>query len=79
LLGLFELIQGDDFAGAVKHLKQAIQLEPENLFYMLSLAQAQRETEGPAAARRTLETLRLPYVESHVRAQAEELLKKMAK
>ena len=79
LLGLFALIQGDDLAGAVKHLKRAIQLEPENLFYLLALAQAQSKTEGPTAARRTLESLRLSYIPPPLRAQAEELIKTLAK
>jgi tetratricopeptide (TPR) repeat protein len=79
LLGLFEFIQRDDLAGAVQHLQRAIQLEPENQGYVLSLAQAQFEKEGLEAARRTLEPLRLPYVEAHVRAAAEELIKEMGK
>ena len=77
LLGVFEFIQRDDLAGAVQHLQRAIQLEPENQGYVISLAQAQLEKEGPETARRTLEPLRLPYVEARVRARAEELIKEM--
>ena len=77
LLGLFEFIQREDLAGAIQHLQRAIQLEPENQGYVISLAQAQFEKEGPEIARRTLEPLRLPYVEAHVRARAEELIKEM--
>ena len=79
LLGVFEFIQRDDLAGAIQHLERAIQLEPENQGYLISLAQAQFEKEGAEIARRTLEPLRLPYVERHVRARAEELIAEMAK
>jgi cytochrome c-type biogenesis protein CcmH/NrfG len=79
LLGIFEFIQRDDLAGAVQHLQRAIQLEPENQGYVISLAQAQLEKEGPETARRTLEPLRLPYVEPRVRARAEEMIKEMGK
>jgi thioredoxin-like negative regulator of GroEL len=79
LLGLFEFIQHDDLAGAVQHLQRAIQLEPENQIYLISLAQAQFEKDGAEAARRTLEPLRLPYVEPEIRARAQELLKEMGK
>jgi tetratricopeptide (TPR) repeat protein len=79
LLGLFEFIQHDDLAGAVQHLQRAIQLEPENQGYLISLAQAQFEKDGAEAARRTLEPLRLPYVEPEIRARAQELLKEMGK
>jgi tetratricopeptide (TPR) repeat protein len=79
LLGIFEFVQRDDLAGAVQHLQRAIQLEPENQGYVISLAQAQLEKEGPEIARRTLEPLRLPYVEPPVRARAEELIKEMGK
>jgi tetratricopeptide (TPR) repeat protein len=79
LLGVFEFIQREDLAGAVQNLQRAIQLEPENQGYVISLAQAQLEKEGPEVARKTLEPLRLAYVERHVRARAEELILEMAK
>ncbi len=75
LLGFFELVQGDDLPAAEKQIARAIQLEPENQSYLLSLAQAQLARKDPAAARRTLEPLRLPYVEPQIRAHAEEMLK----
>ena len=44
---------------------------------MLSLAQAQLRRGNPEPARRTLESLRRPYVNPVVRSDAEELLRKM--
>jgi len=78
LLGFFEMAQGDNLAAAKQHLLRAIQLEPENLSYRLSLAQAQLRSNEPEAARRTLEPLRLPYVEAKLRSHAEEMLKEIA-
>ena len=75
LLGFFEMVQGENLAGAEKHIERAIQLEPENQSYLLTLAQAQLARSDPAAARRTLEPLRLPYVEPQIRAHAEEMIK----
>ena len=57
LLGFFEMVQGEDLSDAQKHIERAIQLEPENLSYLLSLAQVQLARQDPAAARRTLEPL----------------------
>ena len=74
LLGFFEMVQGEDLSGAQKHVERAIQLEPENQSYVLSLAQVQLARRD-AAARRTLKPLCLPYVEPQVRAHAEELIK----
>ena len=75
LLGFFEMVQGEDLSDAQKHIERAIQLEPENQSYLLSLAQVQLARQDPAAARRTLEPLRLPYVEPQIRAHAEEMIK----
>ena len=75
LLGFFEMVQGEDLPAAEKHIQRAIQLEPENQSYLLTLAQAQLASRDPAAARRTLEPLCLPYVEPQVRAHAEEMIK----
>jgi tetratricopeptide (TPR) repeat protein len=75
LLGFFELVQGEDLTTAEKQIARAIQLEPENQSYLLTLAQVQLARSDPAAARRTLEPLRLPYVQPEVRAHAEEMIK----
>ena len=75
LLGFFELVQGEDLPAAEKQIAIAIQLEPENQSYILSLAQVQLARRNPEAARRTLEPLRLRYVEPQVRTQAEEMIK----
>lgn len=77
LLGFFEMVQGDNLAAAEQHLQRAIQLEPENQSYRLSLAQAQLRRKDIEGARRTLEPLRLPYVEAQLRAHAEEMLKEI--
>ncbi len=79
LLGFVEMVQGDNLAAAEQHLQRAIQLEPENQSYRLSLAQAQLKRRDPDAARRTLEPLRLPYVEAQLRAHAEEMLKEISR
>jgi tetratricopeptide (TPR) repeat protein len=73
LLGFFELVQGEDLAAAEKHLARAIQLEPENQGYVLSLAQVQLARNDGESARRTLASLRLPYVDARIRAHAEEI------
>jgi tetratricopeptide (TPR) repeat protein len=75
LLGFFELVQGEDLPAAEKQIARAIQLEPENQSYLLTLAQVQLARRDPAAARRTLEPLRLPYVQPEIRAHAEEMIK----
>ncbi len=72
LLGFFELVQGDDLPDAEQQLQRAIQLEPENQWYLISLAQVQLRSRDLAAARHTLEPLRLPTVESKLRERAEE-------
>jgi len=77
LLGVFELVQGENAAAAEKHLQRAIQLEPENLSYLLTLAQAQMLKNDVATARRTLEVLRRPYVNPGLRLHAGELLQEI--
>ena len=73
LFGFFEMVQGDQLADAGQHLQRAIQLEPENLSYLFSLAQFQYRTRHPDAARQTLEPLLWPNVEPKLRADALEL------
>jgi tetratricopeptide (TPR) repeat protein len=77
LLGFLELMQGDDLASALQHIQRAVQLEPENENYVLSLGQVQWRLDDIAAARRTLEELRRPYVEAPIRAHAAELLREI--
>jgi tetratricopeptide (TPR) repeat protein len=79
LLGFFEMVQGDNLAAAKQHLQRAIQLEPENPAYLLSLAQAQLREGEPDAARHTLGPLLLPNAEAKLRAQAEELLREIGR
>jgi tetratricopeptide (TPR) repeat protein len=41
LLGCVEMVQGEDAAGAQRHMQRAIQLEPENKLYPRTLAEIQ--------------------------------------
>jgi tetratricopeptide (TPR) repeat protein len=77
LLGFFEMVQGDDLATAKAHLQRAVQLEPENESYELSLAQVQLRDNDSAAALRTLERLQLPYVDQGIRSLADELARQL--
>lgn len=75
LLGFFELLQNEDLSSAAQHLKEAMQLEPDNLAYILTLAELEMARSDSAGARRTLEQLCLPYVSAPLRTQAQQLLK----
>ena len=77
LLGFFEMVQGTDLAMAEQQLEQAIELEPGNQWYLLSLAQAQLVENKLDAARQTLQPLRLPYVENKLRTQAEQMFQRI--
>ena len=79
LLGFFETVQGENLALAEQHLKRAIQLEPENPSYLFSLAQVQLRDRNLDAARRTLQPLLLPNVDTKLRAHAEEMLQGIAR
>jgi tetratricopeptide (TPR) repeat protein len=75
LLGFFKLLQGEDLEGARNHINQAIELEPENPAYVFTLAEVEMAEHNPVAARSTLETLCLPYIDDKLRSHAEEMLK----
>jgi cytochrome c-type biogenesis protein CcmH/NrfG len=77
LLGFFEMVQGENLTAAEQQLQLAIQLEPENPSYLLTLAQAQLRDRDPNAARQTLEPLLLPNVDAKFRAPAEGLIQKI--
>ena len=77
LLGFVEMVQGTDLRAAAQHLQLAIQLEPDNPSYLLSLAQAQARMKDPATARRTLEPLLVPSVDAQVRAHAQEIMREI--
>lgn len=77
LLGFLELVQGENLVLAEEQLQRAIQLEPENQWHLLSLAQAQLMRKDPAAARQTLEILRQPLVEAKLRERAAVALKEV--
>ncbi|MGA2788873.1 MAG: tetratricopeptide repeat protein, partial [Verrucomicrobiota bacterium] len=79
LLGFFETVQGENLALAEQHLLRAIQLEPENPSYLFSLAQVQLRDRNLDAARRTLQPLLLPNVDTKLRAHAEEMLQGIAR
>jgi len=77
LFGILEVAQGGNLGLAVQHLQLAVQLEPENPYYLLALADAQARNKDAEAARHTLTALLLPTVEAKLRAQAEELLQQI--
>jgi tetratricopeptide (TPR) repeat protein len=77
LFGIVEMAQGQNIPLAVQHLQLAVQLEPENLYYLLALADAEARNNDPEAARHTLTALLVPTVEARLRAQAEELLQQI--
>ena len=77
LFGIFELTQAHQPALAAAHLELAAQLEPENLYYVLALAEEQAEAKNFAAARNTLTPLLLPNVEEKLRTRAEKLLRQI--
>jgi tetratricopeptide (TPR) repeat protein len=76
-LGFFEMVQGENLAAAEQQLQLAIQLEPENPSYLLTLAQAQLRGQNVTAARRTLEPLLLPNVDAKLRVPAEAIIQKI--
>ena len=73
------MVQGEDLAEAEKHLAKAVQLEPDNPGYQLTLAQVQLARNDAKAARRTLEPLRRPNVDAKVRARAEQMLQQLGR
>jgi tetratricopeptide (TPR) repeat protein len=77
LLGFFEMVQGENLPAAEQQLQQAVQLEPENPSCLFMLAQAQFRNREPAAAKRTLEPLLLPYVEMPLRERAGEMIREI--
>lgn len=77
LFGIVEMARGGDLSLAEQHLQLAIQLEPENSYYQLALADAQVGNHETDAARRTLNPLLLPGVEAKIREQAGEMLRKL--
>jgi tetratricopeptide (TPR) repeat protein len=78
LLGFIEVVQGKNLATAEQQLQLAIQLEPENSSYLLTLAQAQLRGQTPTAARRTLEPLLLPNADAKLRVTAEEMIQEIS-
>lgn len=77
LYGFFEMVQGEQLAEAGRHLQRAIQLEPENLSYLLALAQLQSRTRNLAAARQTLAPLLQPNAPAKLRSAAEKLMQEI--
>jgi tetratricopeptide (TPR) repeat protein len=77
LFGILELARDGNINVAEQHLQLAVQLEPENPYYLLALADTQFRNREPAAARQTLATLLLPSAEAKVRARASELLQQI--
>jgi len=79
LCGILEMVQEENLADAGVHLGRAVQLEPENPSYVLSLAQYQYLTKNPAAARQTLEPLLRPNADPRFRSEAERLMQEIGR
>lgn len=77
LLGFFELVQGDNLGEAEQQLQMAIRLEPEHKGYLFELAEAQIQKRDFSSARKTLELLRQPTIDTKLRAQADAMLQKL--
>jgi cytochrome c-type biogenesis protein CcmH/NrfG len=77
LFGLLEMDRGENVSLAEQHLQLAVQLEPENPYYLLALAEAQAKNNDADAARRTLASLLLPTVEEKLRVQASALMQEI--
>ena len=77
LFGILEMARGENLPLALQHLQLAVQLEPENPYYLLALADAQARNKDVEAARRTLAALLLPTVEAKLRIQAGQLLQQI--
>jgi len=75
LCGVLEMVQDENLADAGIHLQRAVQLEPENPSYVLTLAQYQFLTHNPTAARQTLAPLLHPNTNPRIRSDAEKLLR----
>jgi tetratricopeptide (TPR) repeat protein len=75
LLGFFEMVQGEDLAAAERHLQRAIQLEPDNASYLISLAQLQIRNNKTDVARITLRPLLMPQAEAKLRKVAQGILR----
>jgi len=78
LFGILDMAQGEDLPLAEEHLQLAVELEPENAYYLLALAEAQARNNNAEAARLTLATLLLPTVEQKLRVEAEALMQEIA-
>jgi len=79
MLGFFLMVQGESLPEAEKQIQIAMQLEPDNPGYAFSLAQAQLRRDNPSAALKTLEPLRLSYVDAQIRQHADEMIKQIEK
>lgn len=77
LWGVVAMVQNEHLADAGLNLQRAVQLEPENPSYLLSLAQYQYMTRNPVAARQTLEPLLRPNADPRFRSDAEKLLQEI--
>jgi len=78
LFGLLGVARGDDLALAEQHLQLASELEPDNPYYLLVLAEAEARNKDVEAARTTLATLLVPSVDTKLRIQAEALLQQIS-
>lgn len=76
LLGTLEAIQGEVII-AEQHVRKALEFEPDNAMFLMTLAQIQLERSNPAGARESLRPLLHPSVDDDLRERARVMLKKL--
>jgi tetratricopeptide (TPR) repeat protein len=77
LLGLVEMIQGENPVQAEQHVRKALALEPENATFSMALARIQIARSNKPGARETLQSLLHPSVEEKTRETARAMLQKL--
>jgi tetratricopeptide (TPR) repeat protein len=75
LLGFVYLVSGENISEGVEVMKTAVNLEPQNKAFALTLAELQLRLQDYAGARKTLEPLVAGDDESGERTQAQSLMK----
>ena len=78
-LGFLEMVQGENLVAAEQQFQSAVQLDPQDQWYLLPLADTQFRRQNKKLARQTLEPLLRPSVPANLRHDAEELLQRIAR
>lgn len=74
LLGVLEMVADGNPARAEQHVRRALEFEPDNPIFSLTLARIQLTRSDKAGARETLKTVMRAAVEEKLRASAQDLL-----